>query len=268
MTQTQTQTTTKHLTFKCIKLKCPEPQTNFPNLARFEVMKDKKPRYKLGIKQRLKLIKKAGGKCENCGIDDPVVLTIHHKDGNPRNDNPDNLQVLCYNCHIRLHRQGGTTKLQEEIKTNKEKENITSVNLALNGPRVPFSVKVDRDLKEAFKKLVKAKGLSCCHIFEGVMAAFLTAKTVEEKPVNRGHIFNVQVDRFVKRVRRYAVEPVESGVRVEQRGSPECCAYGCGRRAVAVHHVWPKPDLCVEYYVCEMHHEMFRFDVDSWRWLE
>lgn len=49
---------------------------------------------KAGVKQR---------KCESCGIVDwnskPIVLHLHHCDGNPDNNSLDNLQVLCPNCH-------------------------------------------------------------------------------------------------------------------------------------------------------------------------
>lgn len=42
-------------------------------------------------------------KCEMCGISNwqnkPITLQIHHKDGNPRNNDFSNLQILCPNCH-------------------------------------------------------------------------------------------------------------------------------------------------------------------------
>ncbi len=42
-------------------------------------------------------------KCECCGKDIwegfPMPLQLHHIDGNTKNNNLDNLQVLCYNCH-------------------------------------------------------------------------------------------------------------------------------------------------------------------------
>jgi hypothetical protein len=39
--------------------------------------------------------------CELCGSKDRI--TVHHKDGNPFNNNLDNLQVLCWHCHALLH---------------------------------------------------------------------------------------------------------------------------------------------------------------------
>ena len=41
-------------------------------------------------------------RCEMCGATD-VRIEVHHKDKNWKNNNPDNLQVLCASCHRRLH---------------------------------------------------------------------------------------------------------------------------------------------------------------------
>jgi len=51
------------------------------------------------------VFEKAKNKCENCGFDSvhprtkKSILQIHHKDENPNNSTPDNLVVLCPNCH-------------------------------------------------------------------------------------------------------------------------------------------------------------------------
>jgi len=39
--------------------------------------------------------------CVECGS--WFRLGVHHKDGNHSNNNPDNLQWLCHNCHVRKH---------------------------------------------------------------------------------------------------------------------------------------------------------------------
>ena len=39
--------------------------------------------------------------CVHCGSEDRI--TVHHFDGNPYNNNLENLQVLCWNCHSLLH---------------------------------------------------------------------------------------------------------------------------------------------------------------------
>ncbi len=64
-----------------------------------------------GVKKQLKhfikryLISKAGGACEVCGWnkkhpdDDRHLVEVHHIDGDAGNNRPENLQVLCPNCH-------------------------------------------------------------------------------------------------------------------------------------------------------------------------
>lgn len=51
------------------------------------------------------LISKVNSSCELCGWDkknsttNRTTLEVHHKDGNYKNNNINNLQVLCPNCH-------------------------------------------------------------------------------------------------------------------------------------------------------------------------
>lgn len=56
-------------------------------------------------KLKLKLLKEGlkENKCECCGItvwnNKPLVMQLHHIDGNNKNNSLDNLQLLCPNCH-------------------------------------------------------------------------------------------------------------------------------------------------------------------------
>ena len=51
------------------------------------------------------MLQKANYKCELCGwgeinpFTNLIPLELHHKDGNHFNNNFDNLQILCPNCH-------------------------------------------------------------------------------------------------------------------------------------------------------------------------
>lgn len=49
------------------------------------------------------LIKLKGNKCEKCNnekwFDNVITLEVHHKDGNRTNNNLENLELLCPNCH-------------------------------------------------------------------------------------------------------------------------------------------------------------------------
>ena len=42
--------------------------------------------------------------CALCGSE--FNIDVHHKDGNWKNNNPDNLEALCRSCHIKEHRGG------------------------------------------------------------------------------------------------------------------------------------------------------------------
>ncbi len=57
--------------------------------------------FEFGYKQR---------KCEICNLelwcDKPIPLQLHHIDGNHSNNNLDNLQILCHNCHAQTDTYG------------------------------------------------------------------------------------------------------------------------------------------------------------------
>lgn len=48
--------------------------------------------------------------CEDCGADGP--LEVHHVDGDPFNNDLENLTPLCHSCHRRRHRR---LNIQERI---------------------------------------------------------------------------------------------------------------------------------------------------------
>lgn len=56
------------------------------------------------LKEKLFILKYKERKCECCGVGEewqgkPLTLELHHIDGNHNNNNLDNLQILCPNCH-------------------------------------------------------------------------------------------------------------------------------------------------------------------------
>lgn len=59
----------------------------------------KTPTAKSGRRQAQK---SALGSCEVCGRSD-TRLSVHHKDEDPLNNAPENLQTLCGSCHRRTH---------------------------------------------------------------------------------------------------------------------------------------------------------------------
>lgn len=56
-------------------------------------------------KVRIKLLREGykEHKCENCGLTEwlgqPILLELHHKDGNRNHNKIENYQLLCPNCH-------------------------------------------------------------------------------------------------------------------------------------------------------------------------
>lgn len=59
-------------------------------------------------------------KCERCGITEwnglPIVLQLHHIDGNNSNNNLNNLQILCPNCHSQTDNYCGSANKTNQIK--------------------------------------------------------------------------------------------------------------------------------------------------------
>jgi len=66
--------------------------------------------------ERMLICIKAGKeiKCEMCGLE--KFLTTHHLDCNDFNNTPENLKILCWNCHFGImHRKGYTKERLEEV---------------------------------------------------------------------------------------------------------------------------------------------------------
>ena len=52
---------------------------------------------------KIKLLTERGKKCERCGYNKYDILNVHHKDRNRNNNNLDNLELICPNCHSEEH---------------------------------------------------------------------------------------------------------------------------------------------------------------------
>lgn len=84
----------------------------------------------------------------------------------------------------------------------------TKVYQRLHGKRTVVSIRCKPELKDALKRFCKAKGLSICHIFEGLVTAFLIGVHEQIELVNQSPTIDLTLVRDVKRLRRYAVEKV------------------------------------------------------------
>ena len=54
------------------------------------------------IERRDRIMRARGRTCQQCG--DGGRLELHHVDGDPSNDAPDNLMLLCLDCHVEAGR--------------------------------------------------------------------------------------------------------------------------------------------------------------------
>ena len=67
------------------------------------------------VRRKAKILKILGHvTCEKCNEGNLYVITVHHKDGNCKNNQRENLQVLCSNCH--LEAEHGKIMYEEAIK--------------------------------------------------------------------------------------------------------------------------------------------------------
>lgn len=57
-------------------------------------------------------------KCTMCGLNEECCLQVHHIDEDRKNDDVNNLIILCANCHSRVHRGG--YRITEEVIKNRE----------------------------------------------------------------------------------------------------------------------------------------------------
>ena len=52
------------------------------------------------LRKRLAVLKRAGFVCERC--DSRIAEEVHHVDGDPANNRPENLTALCRRCHLEV----------------------------------------------------------------------------------------------------------------------------------------------------------------------
>ena len=57
---------------------------------------------------KLRVFATKGEKCERCSYSKKEILNVHHKDRNKNNNDLDNLELLCPNCHAEEHYLGNS----------------------------------------------------------------------------------------------------------------------------------------------------------------
>ena len=83
------------------------------------------------------LIKIRGRKCECCQntewLNQPINLQVHHIDGDKTNNELNNLQLLCLNCHSYTNNFGSKNKKQKEYITDDELQTALENNSSTGG---------------------------------------------------------------------------------------------------------------------------------------
>lgn len=155
--------------------------------------------------------------------------------------------------HDRTEKEQGCLLNMDKEQTQNKKlstqttDSITQVDFRLDEPRKSCSFKGNRKLWNTFVSYSKLNYGSVCHVLEPIMIAILESKVNLSHTIKPLHIENLNIERAVKRVRRYAVEE-------EEEVSKEFCFYclKSRRRAAAVGLF--KYDRTGEVYALCSHH--------------
>lgn len=104
-------------------------------------------------KRRKKIFEKRGRECEQCGFG--YYLHVHHKTyDNLGNEKDDDLQILCYRCHMSKHE-----KYFKKYVLKKKKLKKRRVKRKLKKPRTPLLERDFSTLKVGEKrKYLRLKG--------------------------------------------------------------------------------------------------------------
>jgi len=79
-------------------------------------------RYFIAKKQRKQINEFREKRCEECGWNAvPEVLELHHRDRNVKNGSPENLKLVCPNCHQIEHFRTGTGRFNKRPRNSKSK---------------------------------------------------------------------------------------------------------------------------------------------------
>lgn len=111
----------------------------------------------IGPKKMSSVIEEAG-KCARCSFDDIRILQLHHKDRNRRNNQRDNLEVICPNCHALEHyvANDGMYRLKVSSGTCRKGHELTGNNVRTYKGRSGKLQKICRTCERDRARLLRA----------------------------------------------------------------------------------------------------------------
>jgi 5-methylcytosine-specific restriction endonuclease McrA len=69
-------------------------------------------------------------RCERCGLTEwlgkPLPLQLHHVNGDGKDNRPENLQILCPNCHSQTDSWGGRIRRKIPVGSDLRSEPIAA----------------------------------------------------------------------------------------------------------------------------------------------
>ena len=121
-----------------------------------------------------------------------------------------------------------------------------------------LTLRINSELKEVFVGHCKAKGLSVCHILEGLIYGYLKGFYDKIELDVKSSTINLTLVRDVKRIRRYAKEVVEGND--SKMGK---CRF-CNKASIGNFIYQPTEK---QYPLCDFHTKEFVTSRGSWRTL-
>jgi hypothetical protein len=109
--------------------------------------------------------------------------------------------------HIKVSLNNKTPTNETQHEKTKTSDNKTNVYIRLDEPKSVACFRCNKELWKSFKKQIRAQGMSICHVLEAMIYGWLHGNVYISNSIKPIKIENLIVERAVKRVRRYGVEP-------------------------------------------------------------